>query len=107
MVCVLMTFSYGWGFAVITFGCIAFYCAVTLALTNWRKRFRRVQNNLESASADIAVDSLLNFETVKSFTAQEYEVERYDVSLRNFFKVETAARISLLVLNSSQVRVVQ
>jgi ABC-type transport system involved in Fe-S cluster assembly fused permease/ATPase subunit len=67
---------------VITFVCIALYCVVTLALTNWRKRFRRVQNNLESVSADIAVDSLLNFETVKSFTAQDYEVERYDVSLR-------------------------
>ena len=51
----------------ITFACIFFYFVVTFAITNWRKRFRRVQNSLESVSADIAVDSLLNFETVKRF----------------------------------------
>ncbi len=103
MVCALMTATYGYPFALITFGSIGSYCVVTFLLTNWRKRFRRVQNRLDSISADIAVDSLLNFETVKSFTAQEFEVERYDVAMRNFFKVETAARVSLLVLNSSQV----
>ncbi len=103
MVCVLMTATYGYPFALITFGSIGSYCVVTFVLTNWRKRFRRVSNRLDSVSADIAVDSLLNFETVKSFTAQEFEVERYDVAMRNYFKVEIASRVSLLVLNSSQV----
>ncbi len=97
-----MAVAYGWLFSVICFMTLFVYVAATLGLTSWRRKFRRIQNKAETATADLAVDSMLNAETVKSFTAQEVEVRRYDELLQRFFSIEVATRVSLLVLNSIQ-----
>lgn len=102
MTTVLLIFSYGWSFGLNMFLCITAYVLLTGSLTAWRKRFRRVQNVYENKKSDVGVDSLLNFETVKAFSGEAYEVDRYDKAIIEFQKVEIASRISLLFLNSGQ-----
>uniref|UniRef100_T1JKF5 ATP-binding cassette sub-family B member 6 n=1 Tax=Strigamia maritima TaxID=126957 RepID=T1JKF5_STRMM len=104
----LATAISGW-FGLILFITMVIYLTVTIAITEWRTKYRREMNKLSNDMETIAVDSLLNFETVKYYTAEDYEVERYRKSIlkyqvikyyRNVSEWQTLA--SLYGLNTSQ-----
>ena len=81
MVVGILLFNYGWGFAAITLTAVIAYVSYSVIATEWRTKFVREANIADSASNTRAVDSLLNFETVKYFTNEEFEAQRYDYEL--------------------------
>jgi ABC transporter ATM len=92
----------GTEFAMLTGGTIATYTAFTIACTQWRTKFRRQMNQLENEGNNKAIDSLLNFETVKYFNNEEHEVKRYDESLRGVEHANLKIASSLGMLNFGQ-----
>jgi ATP-binding cassette, subfamily B, heavy metal transporter len=72
---------YDWTFITITFGALALYITSTVMITDWRTGFRRQMNELDSKANTRAIDSLLNYETVKYFGNEEWEARRYDESM--------------------------
>src|SRR5467141_2120021 len=88
LVAVVLIAKFDWRFAAITFGAVIVYLAFTVAVTEWRMAIRRQANELDSRANTRAVDSLLNYETVKYFGNEEYEARRYDENLQ---KYESAA----------------
>jgi ATP-binding cassette subfamily B protein len=89
-------------FAVIVVVSLAVYITFTFSVTNWRTRFRREVNELDAKASSRAVDSLLNFETVKYFNNEEYEAKRYDGVLSQQEQAAIKSQQSLNVLNSGQ-----
>jgi ABC-type transport system involved in Fe-S cluster assembly fused permease/ATPase subunit len=89
-------------FVGITGGALVVYIIFTVSVTEWRTRFRVEANNADSASHTSAVDSLLNYETVKYFNNEEFEAERYDKSLQRYRKSRIKAQTSLSLLNTGQ-----
>ena len=89
-------------FAAILMASLAVYIAFTFVVTNWRTQFRRQVNELDAKAASRAVDSLLNFETVKYFGNEEYEARRYDATLADSEKMAVKSQQSLNLLNSGQ-----
>ncbi len=89
-------------FAAILAVSLAAYVAFTFVVTNWRTQFRRQVNELDAKAASRAVDSLLNFETVKYFGNEEFEARRYDATLADSEKMAIKSQQSLNVLNSGQ-----
>ncbi len=89
-------------FASIVAASLGLYITYTLTVTNWRTKFRRQINELDAKASSRAVDSLLNFETVKYFNNEEYEAQRYDTTLAQQERVAILSQQSLNVLNSGQ-----
>ncbi|OEJ65203.1 ABCB family ABC transporter ATP-binding protein/permease [Magnetovibrio blakemorei] len=89
-------------FALATLGTIAAYVVWTVALTNWRTRFRRQMNDNDSNAHTKAIDSLLNYETVKYFGNEELEARRFDVALAGYEKAAIKSKTSLAMLNTGQ-----
>ena len=89
-------------FAVITVTALAVYVIYTVLVTNWRTNFRRTMNDLDSRANTRAVDSLLNYETVKYFNNERYEAERYDRSMTRWQEAAIKNQTSLSVLNIGQ-----
>ncbi|HTT13704.1 MAG TPA: ABC transporter ATP-binding protein/permease [Burkholderiaceae bacterium] len=89
-------------FAVIVAVSVAIYITFTFTVTNWRTQFRRQMNELDSKASARAVDSLLNFETVKYFNNEEYEARRYDGTLAQQERVAIKSQQSLNLLNTGQ-----
>ena len=100
LVIVLLLINYGWDFATVTFGSIATYIAFSFVATEWRTKFIREANKADSSSNFRAIDSLLNYETVKYFTNEDYEAERYDTELEKWEWAKRKSRLSLFALNS-------
>ena len=92
----ILLITYDINFAFITFVTIIVYTLFTLKVTNWRMNFRHDMNRLDSEANSIAVDSLLNYETVKYFNNEEYEIKRYSDVL---FKWENAAMQSMTTMS--------
>lgn len=90
------------GFAVITLSALASYIAFTVGLTEWRIQFRRQANLFDSAAHTKAVDSLLNYETVKYFNNEAFEAQRYDASLQQLRRAQLKSRSTLALLNGGQ-----
>jgi ATP-binding cassette, subfamily B, heavy metal transporter len=93
-------------FALLTLFTLVLYVVITLKITDWRTRYYRAQNEFDQEANSLAVDSLLNFETVKYFNNEQFEAARYDQSLA---KYETAARkswLTLTALNTAQATVI-
>ncbi|WP_425405570.1 ABCB family ABC transporter ATP-binding protein/permease [Hwanghaeella sp.] len=104
---ILMVCGVLWGlfdiwFAAITLVTIAAYIAFTMLITEWRLKFRRHMNESDTEANTKAIDSLLNFETVKYFGAEEHEARRYDVSLQRYEKAAVRSIASLSVVNVGQ-----
>jgi ATP-binding cassette, subfamily B, heavy metal transporter len=89
-------------FAIVTLATVVLYIAYTIAVTQWRLKFRRQMNEEDSAANTKAIDSLLNFETVKYFDAEEHEAKRYDVALAHYETAAVKAQTSLALLNIGQ-----
>jgi ABC-type transport system involved in Fe-S cluster assembly fused permease/ATPase subunit len=93
---------YETSFALIVGVSLTLYITYTLTITNWRTKFRRQINELDAKASSRAVDSLLNFETVKYFNNEEYEARRYDTTLAEQERVAVLSQQSLNILNSGQ-----
>jgi ABC-type transport system involved in Fe-S cluster assembly fused permease/ATPase subunit len=89
-------------FAAITVCALVVYILYTILVTEWRTNFRRTMNDLDSKAHTRAIDSLLNYETVKYFGNEEYEAHRYDRSMRNWEAAAVKSQTSLSVLNTGQ-----
>ena len=102
----ILLFNYGPSFAVITLLSVIFYGIFSLRATEWRTQFVREMNAADSASNTRAVDSLMNFETVKYFTNEEFEAERYDEELARWEMARRKNRLSLFGLNGGQALII-
>jgi len=89
-------------FSVITFCALVLYITFTVLVTNWRTHFRRTMNDLDSKANSKAIDSLLNYETVKYFGNEEYEAKRYDEGLQRYETAAVKSQTSLSALNTGQ-----
>lgn len=98
----VLGFKYGWVFSAIAGGTVIIYAWATFGVTEWRLKHRREMNEADTEAAGRAVDSLLNFETVKSFAAEQRESERYDRALASYANAAVRAYTSLVMLNIVQ-----
>src|SRR5687768_10274343 len=102
LVAAVLIAKFDWRFAAITFGAVTVYIAFTVMVTEWRMEIRRRANELDSKANTRAIDSLLNYETVKYFGNEEFEARRYDEHLRKYEDAATKNEASLGVLNIGQ-----
>ncbi|WP_264050364.1 ABCB family ABC transporter ATP-binding protein/permease [Methylobacterium flocculans] len=98
----VLAYEFDWIYSVVVFVMVAAYLAFTWKATQWRIEIRRRMNNSDTDANTKAVDSLLNFETVKYFGAELREAERYDVSMAKYEKASTQTYVSLAILNAGQ-----
>src|SRR5476649_1643384 len=89
-------------FSVITFVALVTYISFTIFVTDWRTHFRRTMNELDSKANTKAIDSLINYETVKYFGNEEYEAQRYDEGLQSYETAAVKSQTSLSLLNTGQ-----
>jgi ABC-type transport system involved in Fe-S cluster assembly fused permease/ATPase subunit len=89
-------------FAWITIIALIFYITFTVVVTEWRTEFRKIMNELDSKAHSRAIDSLLNYETVKYFNNEEFEARRYDVNLERYRLAALKSQRTLSLLNTGQ-----
>jgi ABC-type transport system involved in Fe-S cluster assembly fused permease/ATPase subunit len=102
LVTIVLWQMYDARFALVTFGTIALYITYTLTVTEWRTKFRRAMNETDSEASTKAIDSLLNFETVKYFCNEAHEAERYDRALARYEAAAVKSKVTLALLNMGQ-----
>ncbi len=102
MAAVVLGVRYGWFFALIAASTVVFYTIITLAITEWRLQYRRDMNEADSEATGRAVDSLMNFETVKAFAAEARETERYNQAVRTYARASVQSNATLQGLNAAQ-----
>ncbi|EPS33228.1 hypothetical protein PDE_08190 [Penicillium oxalicum 114-2] len=102
LVCGILTYQYGLQFAAITATTMVAYTAFTITTTAWRTKFRRQANAADNRGATVAVDSLINYEAVKYFNNEKFEVARYDKALKHYEDASIKVTTSLALLNSGQ-----
>ncbi len=102
LVCGILFYRYDYRFAAITFFGVVAYVAFTAIFTEWRLKFRREMNRSENEANTKAIDSLLNFETVKYFGNETHEEGRYDRSLERYQKAAVKSQVTLSGLNIGQ-----
>ncbi|WP_374513650.1 ABC transporter ATP-binding protein/permease [Niveibacterium sp.] len=93
-------------FALITLATLTLYICFTITVTNWRTALRRQANELDSAANARAIDSLLNYETVKYFNNEDFEAQRYDTQLRTWIAAQIRNQYSLSALNLGQALII-
>jgi ATP-binding cassette subfamily B protein len=106
LVTAVLVWAYDWVFAAITLATLAAYIVFTFSITEWRTRFYRASVEADTHANERAVDSLLNYETVKYFGNEEHEARRYDENLVNLENAQVMARKTLAVLNLGQTSIV-
>lgn len=106
MVVGILLFNYGIWFALITLSSIVLYVGYSVYATDWRTRFIREANKADSSSNTRAIDSLLNYETVKYFTNEAYEASAYDEQLASWEQAKMKNRLSLFALNGGQALII-
>ncbi len=102
MVCGILWGLFNFWYALVTFVTVASYIAYTFIITEWRIKFRRRMNETDSQANTRAIDSLLNYETVKYFGNEEHEAKRFDRSLARYEKAAVLSKSSLSLLNIGQ-----
>ena len=102
LVCGILWYMFDIWFALVTFLSVGGYIVFTMVVTEWRLKFRRRMNEQDQTANTRAIDSLLNFETVKYFGNEDHEANRYDGSLRRYEDAAVASRTSLSLLNIGQ-----
>ena len=98
----ILLVQFDWVFALITVGVLLIYIALTVVITEWRTKYRRKMNELESVSTTRAVDSLINYETVKYFGNERFETNRYNASMEQWQDAAVESQNSLSLLNITQ-----
>jgi ATP-binding cassette, subfamily B, heavy metal transporter len=106
LVSAILVARYDLWFVGITLSALVIYIAFTVSITEWRTNFRRQMNELDSKANTRAVDSLLNYETVKYFNNEEFEAGRYDDSLQRWERAAVKSQTSLSLLNIGQSAIV-
>ena len=99
---VVLFYQFDWRYVAATIATIVTYVWFTIVATNWRIGIRRSMNESDTDANTKAIDSLLNYETVKYFRAEEREAARYEVSMARYEKLSTRTYVSLAVLNGGQ-----
>ena len=102
LVSAIMWGMFGFEYALITFTTVIIYTVFTLTVTEWRIKFRKQMNAADEKAATRAVDSLLNYETVKYFNAEEIEAEKFSKALKKYEDAAVTSRTSLSVVNVGQ-----
>lgn len=98
----LLGWRFDMGFVWVTLAALVVYIAFTVLVTRWRTHFRRQMNELDSKAHTRAIDSLLNYETVKYFNNEDYEARRYDESLERLRRAALKSQSTLSLLNTGQ-----
>lgn len=102
IVCGILTYNYGASFAAMTFVTMLAYSIFTIQTTAWRTKFRRQANNADNQAANVALDSLINYESVKIFNNELYQASKYDKALMKYQQSSVKIATSLAFLNSGQ-----
>jgi ATP-binding cassette subfamily B protein len=102
IVAVAFTVAYDWRFAAVAVVIVVTYSVFTVVTTEWRLKFRREMNRQDNEAAAKAVDSLLNYETVKYFSSETFETARYDGAMVGYMKAAIRSRTSLSTVNIGQ-----
>ncbi len=102
LVAIIFAVVFGWQYMVVVVATVALYVAFTFKVTEWRVQIRRQMNEQDTDANQKAIDSLLNFETVKYFGAELREAERYDAAMAGYEKAAVKTGQSLAVLNAGQ-----
>ena len=102
LVSAILAIRYEWTFIAITLTALDLYVVATVAITEWRTNFRRQMNELDSKANTRAIDSLLNYETVKYFGNEQFEARRYDESMQRWEVAAVKSQTSLSLLNVTQ-----
>ena len=102
----ILWWMFDWRFSAATLATVAGYVWFTFAITEWRLKFRRAMNESDSEASTKAIDSLLNFETVKYFGNEEHEARRFDGALRIYEKAAVKSETSLAFLNVGQTAII-
>lgn len=101
-VAVILVRKFDWRFAAITFSAVVLYLLFTFLISEWRMKIRREANEWDNKSSSQAIDSLLNYETVKYFNNESFEVDRYDQFLKGYERADVKTETSLGFLNIGQ-----
>ena len=102
LILVVLLYQFDWRYVVVILAVVALYMAFTYQATEWRINIRRRMNDSDTDANVKAIDSLLNYETVKYFVAEEREAARYDRSMARYEEASVQAYVSLAVLNAGQ-----
>lgn len=106
LVTVILLLAFGWAYGLIILLAVALYVLWSVRVTEWRTGHVRQMNTLDSQANTRAIDSLLNYETVKYFGNEDFEASRYDHSLRDWEAAMTRGRLSLATLNGGQALII-
>jgi ABC-type transport system involved in Fe-S cluster assembly fused permease/ATPase subunit len=106
LVCIILWHMFDGWLAATTAGTVALYLTYTLSVTEWRTRLRREMNESDSQANTRAIESLLNYETVKYFGNEAHEARRFDVSLKSYQQAAVRSQVSLSILNIGQAAII-
>lgn len=106
MVATILLVNFSYLYAIIILVSVGLYIYFTILTTEWRNRFVREANQLDSQSNTRAIDSLLNYETVKYFNNEEFEAQQYDANLARWESARLKTRMTLMLLNSGQALII-
>jgi ABC-type transport system involved in Fe-S cluster assembly fused permease/ATPase subunit len=106
LVCIILWRLFEPWFAIATFVTVTLYIAYTLGITEWRIKFRRQMNETDAEANTKAIDSLLNYETVKYFGNEDHEAGRFDNALQRYERAAVKSQVSLSVLNVGQAAII-
>lgn len=102
LISVYATYIYAPSFGLIVFMTMILYMYVTITVTEWRTKYRRRMIELDNYARTKAVDSLLNFETVKYYNAENFEISRYKDAILNYQEADWKSSVSMNILNLTQ-----
>ena len=106
LVTVILWRMFDWRFAMVTLVAVSLYIGFTFGFTNWRVRFRRAMNDMDSDAQTKAVDSLLNYETVKYFGNEAHEARRFDEARARYERAAVKSQVTLNMLNLGQAGII-
>jgi len=106
LIAIILLSRYDIWFAIVTFLAVITYIVFTMTITEWRMKYRIAMNKFDSAANTQAVDSLLNYETVKYFGNEDHELHRYDENLKSWENLAVKSQTSLSALNFGQAAII-
>ena len=106
VVMLILLFAFDVWFSAVTIGCVLAYVVFSVQTTEWRTRYIKEANRLDSKSSTRAVDSLLNFETVKYFNSEAFEAKQHNINLRAWEQARIDSRLTLALQNSGQALII-